>query len=91
MKHSCLIFILSLCSLTLFAQKQANIWHFGNGQALDFSTGAPVQIGGSLMETFEGSASYCDSLGNLLFSPMEVVANPYLVDRMVVISGTATM
>lgn len=56
-----------LCTLTIFAQKQANVWHFGNGQALDFSTGAPVQIGGSLMETFEGSASYSDSLGNLLF------------------------
>jgi gliding motility-associated-like protein len=67
MKCSSLFFIFCLSTLTIFAQKQANVWHFGNGQALDFSTGNPVQIGGSLMETFEGSASYSDSLGNLLF------------------------
>ena len=67
MKYSSLVFIFFLSTLTIFAQKQANVWHFGNGQALDFSTGTPVQIGGSLMETFEGSASYSDSLVNLLF------------------------
>jgi gliding motility-associated-like protein len=50
-----------------FSQKQANIWHFGIGESLDFSSGAPVQIAGSQIFTFEGSSSYCDSLGNLLF------------------------
>ena len=67
MRNLALLFFLSLFALNVYAQKQANIWHFGDGKAIDFSTGAPVQIVGSLMETFEGSASYSDSLGNLLF------------------------
>jgi hypothetical protein len=49
------------------AQKQANIWHFGDGRCLDFSSGVPVTLTGSQMTTFEGCASYCDQFGNLLF------------------------
>lgn len=50
-----------------FAQKEANIWHFGTGNSLDFNGGSPVQTSGSQIYTFEGSASYCDEKGNLLF------------------------
>ena len=50
-----------------FAQKEANVWHFGNGHCLDFNSGVPVQIAGSSIQTFEGSSSYCDAQGNLLF------------------------
>ena len=56
-----------ITSSTVLAQKQANIWHFGFNHALDFSSGTPTQIPGSQIQTFEGSASYCDSLGNFLF------------------------
>ena len=49
------------------AQKQANIWHFGLGQCVDFSSGNAVQVSGSAIQSFEGSASYCDPAGNLLF------------------------
>ncbi len=62
-----LLLLLWLITNYLQAQKQANIWHFGTGQALDFSSGEPVFIAGSEMFSFEGSSSYCDSLGNLLF------------------------
>ena len=50
-----------------FAQKEANIWHFGTGNSLDFNGGSPVQTSGSQIYTFEGSTSYCDEKGNLLF------------------------
>ena len=50
-----------------FAQKEANVWHFGIGHSLDFNSGSPVQTSGSQMYTFEGSTSYCDEDGNLLF------------------------
>jgi|688.fasta_scaffold116736_1 gliding motility-associated-like protein len=50
-----------------FAQKEANIWHFGFGLSLDFSSGAPVFTTGSNIYAPEGSASYSDRNGNLLF------------------------
>jgi len=50
-----------------FAQRQANIWHFGDSIRIDFSTGVPVRVSGSSLWSSEGSASYCDQLGNLLF------------------------
>jgi hypothetical protein len=50
----------------LQAQKEANIWHFGDSIWVDFTIGTPVQILGSSQATFEDFASYYDSLGNLL-------------------------
>ncbi len=50
-----------------YAQREANVWHFGNGYSLDFNSGAAVQTTGSAMQTMEGCASYCDVLGNLFF------------------------
>jgi gliding motility-associated-like protein len=49
------------------AQGEANIWHFGEGQVVDFSSGAPVLGAQSSMVTFEGCMSICDAAGNLLF------------------------
>jgi len=49
------------------AQKEANVWHFGNGVCIDFNSGSPVLVPGSAMSTYEGSASVCDKNGNLLF------------------------
>jgi gliding motility-associated-like protein len=51
---------------TLDAQRQANIWHFGDGAGLDFSSGTPQPFESNIF-TFEGCASYCDANGNLLF------------------------
>jgi gliding motility-associated-like protein len=59
------LFLLS--SYSLIAQNEGNIWFFGYGYGLDFSNGDPVAFTDSPMQTFEGSASYCDSEGNLLF------------------------
>ncbi len=49
------------------AQKQANIWYFGQRAGLDFSNGIPVAITNSMMTTDEGCATIADSAGNLLF------------------------
>ena len=51
----------------LYAQKEGNIWHFGIGAALDFNNGTPQITTPSLMWTLEGSASFSDANGNLLF------------------------
>jgi hypothetical protein len=73
MKLKTSIKILYLCILIFkisnfaCAQKQANFWHFGIGQSLDFSSGNPVQVNGTAINTFEGSTSYADKYGNLLF------------------------
>jgi hypothetical protein len=56
-----------LLACSVYGQKQANIWHFGDGKSIDFSSGAPVALTGSQMNAFEGSASYSDRCGNLLF------------------------
>jgi hypothetical protein len=63
-KFSLFIVVLTFVS---FAQKEANIWHFGTGNSLDFNGGSPVQTSGSQIYTFQGSTSYCDEKGNLLF------------------------
>ena len=59
------------------AQKQGNIWMFGQGGGLDFNSGSPVSISGSQIfgnptETgdyaySEGCSSIADSSGSLLF------------------------
>ncbi len=54
-------------SVSVLAQKQANVWIFGTGDVLDFNSGNPVGSSGVPMYTQEGSASVCDSAGNLLF------------------------
>ena len=62
----CFLFIFCLVGPFVWAQKQANVWHFGNGRKLDFSTGVPVAGTGPLV-AYEGTCSYSDDKGNLLF------------------------
>jgi gliding motility-associated-like protein len=64
-KYLFLFVILAICHNSI-AQKEANIWHFGDGRCLDFTSGTPVLLPGSSMTTFEGSSSWCDKFGNLL-------------------------
>jgi len=56
--------LLSFCAL---GQKQTDNWYFGYGAALNFSSGSPVVVTGSAMNTGEGSAAISDNAGNLLF------------------------
>ncbi|MDP3312487.1 T9SS type B sorting domain-containing protein [Lutibacter sp.] len=59
-----LLFILT--SLIVFGQGEANFWFFGRNAGLDFNSGTPIPISGSL-STYEGCASFSDRNGNLLF------------------------
>lgn len=56
------------------AQKQGDIWYFGDGAGIDFSTGSPVTLNNGATSFIgcpachaEGTASICDSSGQLLF------------------------
>ena len=66
MKYFVIIVNFVFLSIELIAQKEANVWHFGNGYGLDFNSGEAVQITGA-MSTNEGCTAYCDSAGTLLF------------------------
>lgn len=49
------------------AQKEGNIWYFGNQAGLNFNNGSPVPLLDGVMEAFEGCASIADKNGDLLF------------------------
>ena len=65
-KTNILILGFLIISAANFAQR-SNIWHFGYGASVDFSSGSPVGMLGSQINTIEGCASICDESGNLLF------------------------
>ncbi len=68
MQRQLLIIIVNLFIINgLLAQKQANIWYFGNKSGMDYSTGVPQKILGGEMMSFEGCASFSDENGSLLF------------------------
>jgi hypothetical protein len=62
-----ILFTLLILSVTSFAQKEANMWYFGDYAALDFNSGSPVALTNSAMSQWEGCASIADHNGNLLF------------------------
>tara|TARA_B110000858_G_C17785847_1_gene467253 strand:- start:1544 stop:1972 length:429 start_codon:yes stop_codon:yes gene_type:complete len=66
MKRKLLLFVLCLPFLGL-AQKEGNIWYFGENAGLDFNNGSPVALTDGMLNTSEGCASICDANGNLLF------------------------
>ena len=53
--------------VTAHAQRQGNIWYFGNYAGLNFNSGSPVPSLDGAMTTTEGCATICDKYGNLLF------------------------
>ena len=59
--------IIILFSNVSFAQKEANIWYFGENAGLDFNGGSPVALTDGQLNTVEGCATISDANGNLLF------------------------
>ncbi len=64
-------FFLSCCAVLFVwvntsAQQENNVWAFGYGAGLNFSSGSPVAINTG-MNSREGSASVSDATGQLLF------------------------
>ena len=47
--------------------QQNNNWHFGYRACINFSTGVPINVPGSLLYANEGSSSISDLSGNTLF------------------------
>lgn len=64
-KNLLVVFLMS--TLSVSAQNEFNIWYFGFGAGLDFSSGAPVVLTNGAISTFEGSASISDASGLLQF------------------------
>ncbi len=62
-----LLMVLLLQGISLFAQKEANIWYFGDSAGLDFNTNPPTALTNSVISALEGSSSIADRNGNLLF------------------------
>ncbi|QMU63309.1 MAG: T9SS type B sorting domain-containing protein [Flavobacteriaceae bacterium] len=65
--RSILFYFSLIVSIQLHAQKEGDIWYFGNRAGLDFSTGSVTVLQDSQMDARKGSASISDSDGNLLF------------------------
>lgn len=68
MKTKLLLFItlLTYFSGSLYAQKENNVWIFGDKNGLDFNFGAPFLVTSNTF-TIEGGGSICDASGKLLF------------------------
>lgn len=70
---NCLVISIVLCFFLNFHNLSAqnggvmNHWHFGWFASMEFTTGSPVATSGSGMICEEGSVSYSDDQGNLLF------------------------
>jgi len=67
MKKRFFYILILFLHLQTFAQKQSNIWYFGQNVGLDFSSGSPATIRNGETLNFAGCASMCDRNGNLLF------------------------
>ena len=53
--------------LNCYAQKQANIWYFGENAGIDFNFSPPQALTDGLLNTLEGCSSFADANGDLLF------------------------
>lgn len=54
-------------TLASFAQREANIWYFGENAGLDFNSGVPVALTNGQLDTLEGCATISNNNGQLLF------------------------
>src|SRR5665213_1168130 len=64
-------FIIFVCLISLaekaLAQKEGNIWYFGNHAGIDFNTGAAFALTDGAMSTLNGCATISNAAGKLLF------------------------
>lgn len=67
MKQLFLLLLLFLQVPGVFAQKDGDIWIFGNASAVDFNSGSPAAFSAPSMNSIEGCAAVADASGSLLF------------------------
>lgn len=53
--------------ISLNAQNENKKWYFGQNAGLDFTSGSPVTMSGSAMNTIDNSATISDGVGNIQF------------------------
>lgn len=72
-------YILTTCFIysivLVFAQKQTNIWYFGNRVGLDFNQVPPQPLNNGTANSVEGSSTVSDNNGRLLFYTNGIVIN----------------
>ncbi len=66
-KITIIVAVLALISMNLTAQREANVWYFGSYAGINFNSGEPEPLTDGRINRWEGVATFCDSLGNLLF------------------------
>ena len=66
MKHF-LIIICVFFNINIFAQKERNMWYFGDSVGIDFNFVIPHLLIDGNLRSLEGCATISDSAGNLLF------------------------
>lgn len=59
-------FAIFFCQAT-FSQNEGKVWYFGSNAGLDFNTNPPTILNDGQLNTLEGTASFADAYGNLLF------------------------
>jgi gliding motility-associated-like protein len=72
-------YILTTCFIysivLVFAQKQTNIWYFGNRVGLNFNQVPPQPLNNGTVNSLEGSSTVSDKNGRLLFYTNGIVIN----------------
>ncbi|MFM6924108.1 MAG: gliding motility-associated C-terminal domain-containing protein [Ferruginibacter sp.] len=87
MKKAILIFSFLVTIHLVFAQKQSNIWYFGNRAGIDFNQSPPQALNDGNATSPEGTASIADNNGKLLFytNGLKIVNRQHLTMK----NGTA--
>ena len=67
LKYFLCLLLIFIFGQRLLAQKEGNIWYFGEYAGLDFNSGSPVALTNSAMFSQVESSCISDSLGGLLF------------------------
>ncbi len=81
-----LIVILFLITNVGFAQREANIWYFGNNAGLDFNSGSPSVLLDGVLSTEEGCATISTASGDLLFYTDGITI--WNKDHLIMLNGT---
>lgn len=94
MKKILSILLLILSTNLSFAQKEGNVWMFGDSAGISFNTIPPHALLNGLAYTGEASSSICDKEGNLLFyaGAKNPVINSYIniwnQNNQIILNGT---
>ncbi|RWW91828.1 PKD domain-containing protein, partial [Flavobacterium cerinum] len=83
------LIIILLTSLSLFSQKEAANWYFGNKAGLDFNSGSPVPLLNGQMDQLEGCASISSSTGQLRIYTDGI--SVYNFNHQIILNGTGLM